>query len=49
MMDGRVDLVLDGGVFQPGDDIDITEPAWKLIRAGVVEERNRRLPAGFVK
>ena len=41
MMDGRVDLVLDGGACSgPGaTTIDITEPAWKLIRAGVVGEK----------
>ncbi len=41
MMDGRVDLVLDGGACTgPGaTTVDITEPVWKLIRAGAVEEK----------
>jgi L-threonylcarbamoyladenylate synthase len=41
MMDGRVDLVLDGGACsgQGATTVDITEPTWKLIRAGVVEEK----------
>ena len=41
MMDGRVDLVLDGGVCTgPGaTTVDITDPIWKVIRAGAIEER----------
>ncbi|MGD0499445.1 MAG: L-threonylcarbamoyladenylate synthase [Bryobacteraceae bacterium] len=41
MMDGRLDLVLDGGVCAgPGaTTIDITEPAWRLIKTGAVEEK----------
>lgn len=41
MMDGRVDLVLDGGVCtgQGATTVDITEPVWKLIRAGAIEEQ----------
>jgi len=41
MMDGRVDLVLDGGVcVGPGaTTVDITEPYWKLIKAGAIEEK----------
>ncbi len=41
MMDGRVDLVLDGGVCSgPGaTTVDITEPYWRLIRTGVIEEK----------
>jgi L-threonylcarbamoyladenylate synthase len=41
MMDGRVDLVLDGGPCSgPGaTTIDITEPVWKLIKPGAVEEK----------
>jgi L-threonylcarbamoyladenylate synthase len=41
MMDGRVDLVLDGGVCNGGGatTVDITEPVWKLIRAGSIEEK----------
>src|SRR5215471_14060291 len=41
MMDGRVDLVLDGGACSgPGaTTVDITEPYWKLIKTGAVEEK----------
>ncbi|HKW96317.1 MAG TPA: L-threonylcarbamoyladenylate synthase [Bryobacteraceae bacterium] len=41
MMDGRVDLVLDGGTCAgPGaTTVDVTEPAWKLIRQGAIEEK----------
>jgi L-threonylcarbamoyladenylate synthase len=41
MMDGRVDLVLDGGMCSgPGaTTIDITEPFWKMIKPGAVEEK----------
>lgn len=41
MMDGRVDLVLDGGACAgPGaTTVDVTEPAWKLIRQGAIEEK----------
>lgn len=40
-MDGRVDLVLDGGVCtgQGATTIDITEPYWHVIREGAVTER----------
>jgi len=41
MMDGRVDLVLDGGA-SPGrgaTTVDITEPYWKLIKTGAIEEK----------
>lgn len=40
VMDGRVDLVLDAGaVTGPGaTTIDITDPDWKIIRAGAVAE-----------
>lgn len=40
-MDGRVDLVLDGGTC-PGlgsTTIDITEPYWKVIREGAIPEK----------
>jgi L-threonylcarbamoyladenylate synthase len=42
VMDGRVDLVVDGGVCtSPGPTtVDITEPYWKLIRAGAIEEKD---------
>jgi L-threonylcarbamoyladenylate synthase len=41
MMDGRVDLVLDGGasVGAGATTVDITEPYWKLIKAGAIEEK----------
>ena len=48
IMDGRVDLVLDGGACNgPGaTTVDITEPYWKLIKEGAVREKgNRRVPA----
>ena len=40
-MDGRIDLVLDGGLCPgPGSTtVDITETAWKLIKAGAVDEK----------
>jgi len=40
-MDGRVDLVLDGGACtgQGATTVDITEPYWKVIRAGAVSEK----------
>ena len=39
-MDGRVDLVLDGGICagQGATTVDITEPMWRIIKAGAVEE-----------
>ncbi|HUI57642.1 MAG TPA: L-threonylcarbamoyladenylate synthase [Bryobacteraceae bacterium] len=41
MMDGRVDLVLDGGTCTGlgATTIDITEPRWRLIKTGAVEEK----------
>ncbi len=43
-MDGRVDLVLDGGVCegQGASTVDITEPEWKMIREGAVTESEIR-------
>lgn len=40
-MDGRLDLVLDGGsCLGPGSTtIDITEPYWKVIKEGAISER----------
>lgn len=40
-MDGRVDLVLDGGlcVGQGSTTVDITEPYWRLIKSGTVTEK----------
>jgi L-threonylcarbamoyladenylate synthase len=41
MMDGRVDLVVDGGVCasQGATTVDITEPYWRLIKTGAIEEK----------
>jgi len=41
MMDGRVDLVLDGGACSGAGatTVDITEPYWKIIREGAIEEK----------
>jgi L-threonylcarbamoyladenylate synthase len=41
MMDGRVELVLDGGLAPGGGSttVDITEPYWKMIKEGSVTER----------
>jgi L-threonylcarbamoyladenylate synthase len=41
MMDGRVDLVLDGGVCagMGATTVDITEPVWKVIKTGAIEEK----------
>jgi L-threonylcarbamoyladenylate synthase len=41
MMDGRVDLVLDGGVCGGlgATTVDITEPYWKMIKHGAIEEK----------
>ncbi|MBI1792520.1 MAG: threonylcarbamoyl-AMP synthase [Acidobacteria bacterium] len=41
MMDGRIDLVLDGG-FCTGfgaTTVDITEPYWRLIKSGAIQEK----------
>lgn len=40
-MDGRVDLVLDGGTCngQGATTVDITEPYWRVIKTGAVEEK----------
>jgi L-threonylcarbamoyladenylate synthase len=41
MMDGRVALVLDGGACAgPGaTTVDITEPYWRVIKTGAIEEK----------
>ncbi len=41
-MDGRVDLVLDGGLCTgPGSTtVDITEPFWRVIREGAISEKD---------
>ena len=40
-MDGRVDLVLDGGICSgPGaTTVDITEPYWRVIKEGAIQEK----------
>jgi L-threonylcarbamoyladenylate synthase len=40
MMDGRVDLVLDGGrcTGQGATTVDVTEPLWRVIKVGAIEE-----------
>jgi L-threonylcarbamoyladenylate synthase len=49
-MDGRIDLVLDGGVcIGPGPTtVDITEPYWRVIKEGAISEKDiaERLHAG---
>jgi L-threonylcarbamoyladenylate synthase len=42
MMDGRVDLVLDGGGCQGSgaSTVDITEPEWRMIKEGIVTSRD---------
>ncbi len=42
VMDGRVDLVLDGGLSAgPGSTtVDITEPCWQIIREGAIPEKD---------
>jgi len=41
MMDGRIDLVLDGGHCPIGGPttVDITEPYWRLIKEGLIPEK----------
>ena len=41
LMDGRVDLVLDGGACTGlgSTTVDITEPYWRLIKPGAVDEK----------
>ena len=41
LMDGRVDLVLDGGTCTGGGPttVDITEPYWRVIKEGAITER----------
>jgi L-threonylcarbamoyladenylate synthase len=41
MMDGRVDLVLDGGVCAGtgATTVDVTEPYWRVIKTGAVDEQ----------
>jgi L-threonylcarbamoyladenylate synthase len=41
VMDGRVDLVLDGGhcVGEGSTTVDITEPYWRMIKEGSITEK----------
>ena len=41
MMDGRVDLVVDGGACSGAGatTVDITEPYWRLIKTGAIDEK----------
>lgn len=41
MMDGRVDLVVDGGCCagEGATTVDITEPYWRIIKAGNIDEK----------
>jgi L-threonylcarbamoyladenylate synthase len=41
VMDGRVDLILDGGPCEGigASTVDITEPEWKVIKEGAIPER----------
>jgi L-threonylcarbamoyladenylate synthase len=41
MMDGRVDLILDGGLCTNtgSTTVDITEPYWRLIKEGAISEK----------
>ena len=41
MMDGRVDLVIDGGACagSGATTIDVTEPVWKVIKEGAISEK----------
>jgi Sua5/YciO/YrdC/YwlC family protein len=40
-MDGRVDLVLDGGLCSGAGatTVDVTEPDWRLVKAGAIHEK----------
>ncbi len=40
-MDGRVDMVLDGGFCTGGGatTVDVTEPDWRVVKAGTIHER----------
>jgi L-threonylcarbamoyladenylate synthase len=51
VMDGRVDLILDGGLCSGAGSttIDITEPAWKIIREGGIPEKDIRECLGGVE
>ena len=40
-MDGRVDLVLDGGAVSGlgATTVDVTEPYWRVIKEGAIQEK----------
>jgi L-threonylcarbamoyladenylate synthase len=40
-MDGRIDMVLDGGLCsgQGSTTVDVTEPDWRLVKTGAIEEK----------
>ena len=42
VMDGSVDLILDGGLATGtgATTVDITEPYWRVIKAGAVAEKD---------
>ncbi len=42
MMDGNLDLILDGGVVSGvgATTVDVCEPYWKVIKAGAIEEKD---------
>ena len=42
VMDGRVNLVLDGGVCSAAGSttVDVTEPYWRVIKEGAIPERD---------
>jgi len=41
LMDGHLDLVLDGGsvIGEGATTVDVTEPYWKVIKAGAIDEK----------
>jgi L-threonylcarbamoyladenylate synthase len=40
-MDGRIDMVLDGGLCTGAGatTVDVTEPTWRLVKAGAIDEK----------
>ncbi len=51
VMDGRVDLVLDGGSCEGvgASTVDITDPEWKVIKEGAIPEREIGECLGFAE
>jgi L-threonylcarbamoyladenylate synthase len=41
-MDGRVDMVLDGGLCtgQGATTVDVTEADWRLVKAGAIDQKD---------